>query len=156
MGADAKDYDNDGFVDIFYNNLMGQTWALFRNQRGRLFRYSSPTAKLVPKSGHFSGWSAGFVDYNNDGWKDIFSANGDVDNLTARSRQHDTMFENVDGKEFIDVSKDMGEDFLRLGYQRGSAFVDLNNDSFVDEVVTSLNQKPRILMNSAGTGHTGC
>ena len=42
MGADAKDYDNDGFVDIFYNNLMGQTWALFRNQHGRFFRYASP------------------------------------------------------------------------------------------------------------------
>ena len=40
MGADAKDYDNDGFVDIFYNDLMGQSWALFRNQRGKLFRYS--------------------------------------------------------------------------------------------------------------------
>ena len=44
MGADAKDYDNDGWPDIFYNNLMGQIWALFRNQRGRLFRYTSPAA----------------------------------------------------------------------------------------------------------------
>jgi enediyne biosynthesis protein E4 len=152
MGADAKDYDNDGFVDIFYNNLMGQTWALFRNQRGRLFRYASPAAKLVPLSEHFSGWGAGFVDYNNDGWKDIFSANGDVDNLTAGSQQHDTMFENVDGKEFIDVSRNMGADFLRLGYQRGSAFVDVNNDGFMDVVVTSLNQNPRILLNSADNG----
>ena len=59
------------------------------------------------------------------------------------------MFENVGGKEFIDVSKDMGEDFLRVGYQRGSAFADLNNDGFMDLVVTSLNEKPRILMNSA-------
>jgi len=62
------------------------------------------------------------------------------------------MFENVDGKEFIDVSRDMGADFLRLGYQRGSAFVDLNNDGFMDVVVTSLNQKPRILLNSADNG----
>ena len=46
MGADAKDYDNDGFVDIFYNNLMGQTWALFHNQRGRSFRYASPSRRL--------------------------------------------------------------------------------------------------------------
>ena len=85
MGADAKDYDNDGFVDIFYNNLMGQTWALFRNQRGRFFRYSSPAAKIVQLSEHLSGWSNGFIDYDNDGWKDIFSANGDVDNLTPTS-----------------------------------------------------------------------
>ena len=51
-----------------------------------------------PLSRTFSGWSNGFIDYNNDGWKDIYSANGDVDNLTANSPQHDTMFENVDGK----------------------------------------------------------
>ncbi len=152
MGADAKDYDNDGFVDIFYNNLMGQTWALFRNQRGRLFRYVSPVTKILRLSEHLSGWSNGFIDYNNDGWKDIFSANGDIDNLTAASAQHDTIFENVDGKQFIDVSGDMGKDFLRIAYQRGSAFVDLNNDGYMDLVVTSLNQKPRILLNSGDTG----
>ena len=66
------------------------------------------------------------------------------------------MFENEDGKEFKDVSQEMGGDFLRMGFQRGSAFADLNNDGFMDIVVTSLNQKPRILMNSAATAITGC
>ena len=47
MGCDAKDYDNDGWVDVFYNNLMGQIWALFRNLRGKSFRYVSPTTKIV-------------------------------------------------------------------------------------------------------------
>ena len=153
MGCDAKDYDNDGWVDVFYNNLMGQIWGLFRNQRGKSFRYVSPAAKMVRLSESRSGWSDGFIDYNNDGWKDLFSANGDVDNLVSNSQQHDTMFANVDGKEFIDVSHEMGQDFLRLGYQRGSAIVDLNNDGFMDLVVTSLNQKPRILLNSADNGN---
>ena len=153
MGCDAKDYDNDGLVDVFYNNLMGQIWGLFRNQRGKLFRYVSPAAKMVRLSESRSGWSDGFIDYNNDGWKDLFSANGDVDNLVSNSQQQDTMFANVDGKEFIDVSHEMGQDFLRLGYQRGSAIVDLNNDGFMDLVVTSLNQKPRILLNSADNGN---
>jgi len=153
MGCDAKDYDNDGWVDIFYNNLMGQTWALFRNLGGKSFRYASPAAKIVQLSESYSGWSNGFIDYNNDGWKDLYSANGDVDNLVPYSRQHDTMFENLDGKEFLDVSQQMGKDFLRLGYQRGSAFADLNNDGFMDLVVTSLNQKPRILLNSADNGN---
>ena len=153
MGCDAKDYDNDGWVDVFYNNLMGQIWGLFRNQRGKLFRYVSPAAKMVRLSESRSGWSDGFIDYNNDGWKDLISANGDVDNLVSNSQQQDTMFENVDGKEFIDVSHEMGQDFLRLGYQRGSAIVDLNNDGFMDLVVTSLNQKPRILLNSADNGN---
>jgi hypothetical protein len=153
MGADAKDYDNDGLDDIFYNDLMGQSWGLFHNQRGRTFRYSAAATKIIKLSQPFSGWGAGFVDYNNDGWKDLFSANGDVDNLTPNSPQHDTMFENLGGREFADVSEKLGADFLRVGYQRGAAFGDLNNDGFMDIVVTSLNEKPRILMNSADNGN---
>jgi hypothetical protein len=147
MGSDAKDFDNDGKVDIFYNNLMTQVWQLLRN-RGDLFSFHSYPSKIQALSMPFSGWSAGFIDYNNDGWKDIYSANGDVDEVNENSPQHDTMFENVGGKFFVDVSREMGADFLRKGYQRGSAFGDLNNDGSLDLVVTSLNQPPRILMNS--------
>jgi hypothetical protein len=150
MGADVKDYDNDGWVDVFYNNLMRQTWALFRNQRGKAFRYVSPASRMVQLSESRSGWSNAFVDYNNDGWKDIYSANGDVDYLSANAAQHDTMFENVEGKYFVDISGELGGDFLRVGFQRGSAIGDLNNDGFPDLVVTSLNERPRILINSGG------
>ena len=139
-------------VDIFYNDLMGQIWALFHNQRGNTSVTSLLPSKLAQLSAPYSGWSNGFIDYNNDGWKDLFSANGDVDNLVPNAPQHDTMFENVDGKEFLDVSREMGADFLRVGFQRGSAFADLNNDGFMDIVVTSLNEKPRILLNSADNG----
>jgi hypothetical protein len=62
------------------------------------------------------------------------------------------MFENAQALEFVDVSQDMGADFLRTGFQRGSAFVDLNNDGFLDIVVTSLNERPRILLNSGDNG----
>jgi hypothetical protein len=151
MGSDAKDYDNDGKVDIFYNNLRGQVWQLLRNN-GNLFSFQYPT-KIQAMSLPFSGWSNGFIDYNNDGWKDIYSANGDVDQVNETSPQHDTMFENVDGKNFLDVSEEMGKDFLRKGYQRGSAFGDLNNDGSLDIVVTSLNDAPRILMNTDDSGN---
>ena len=152
MGSDAQDFDNDGRVDIFYNNLMGQIWALFQNG-GDFFRYVSAQAKLRQLSAPFSGWSAGFIDYDNDGWKDLYSANGDVDNIKPNARQHDTMFENAGGKQFQDVSAVMGKDFLRTGYQRGSAFGDFNKDGFEDIVVTSLNEAPRILINSADSGN---
>jgi hypothetical protein len=59
------------------------------------------------------------------------------------------MFENADGKSLRDVTAKMGPDFSFIGYQRGSAFVDLNNDGFMDLVVTSLGERPRILMNNA-------
>ena len=149
MGSDAKDFDNDGWVDIIYNDLEGQVFGILKNEAGESFNEVTWSTKLGPLTRNLSGWSIGFIDYNNDGWKDVYSANGDVDDLTDSSRQHDTMFENQGGKTFIDVTEKMGPDFAFIGYQRGSAFVDLNNDGFMDLVVTSLGAKPRILMNNA-------
>jgi hypothetical protein len=152
MGSDAKDFDNDGKVDIFYNNLMGQVWGLLRNQGGELFQLVSHSTKVQKLSLPYSGWSNAFIDYDNDGWKDIYSSNGDVDQVNERSPQHDTLFENIGGKTFEDVSERMGADFLRKGYQRGSAVADLNNDGWPDLVVSSLNEKPRILINNGMPG----
>jgi len=151
MGADARDYDNDGRPDFFYNNLVNQVWGLFRNL-GRTFRYTALTTGLAVISTQYSGWSAGFLDFNNDGWRDLYSANGDVDNLRPNAEQHDTLFENQGGKRFTDVSPIAGEHFARKGFQRGAAFGDLNNDGFVDIVVTSLGRPPSILLNSGVPG----
>jgi len=153
MGCDVKDFNNDGWVDIFYNNLQNQVHALFRNQDGEYFDYVSPTTNISNLSRRFSGWSNGFIDHDNDGWKDIYSANGDVDYLGLNAAQHDTMLKNLDGTRFANVSETLGPDFMHKGYQRGSAIADLNDDGFMDLVITSLNEKPRILMNSADNGH---
>ena len=153
MGSDANDYNNDGRVDIVYNDLAGQIFGLFRNNRGSYFDDVTSQTDIGNLSRPFSGWSIGFIDYDNDGWKDIYSANGDVDNLLVNSKQHDSMFRNVDGNKFVDVTNEMGKDFLFTGYQRGSAFVDLNNDGYQDIVVTSLGERPRILLNRALSGN---
>jgi enediyne biosynthesis protein E4 len=153
MGCDVKDFNNDGWTDIFYNNLQNQIHALFENQEGQYFTYVSPGTGVSAQSRRFSGWSNAFIDFDNDGWKDIYSANGDVDYLGDNAAQHDTMLRNVGGKKFVDVSESLGEDFLHMGFQRGSAVADLNDDGFMDIVVTSLNEKPRILINSADNGN---
>lgn len=153
MGADAKDFDNDGWVDVIFNDLRGQVFGLFRNSGGKGFEYASTTRGVERISRPFSGWSMAFADIDNDGWKDIYSANGDVDNLGADAVQHDSIFLNEGGKLFRDVSSELGRDLLRTGYQRGAAIGDLNNDGALDVVVTSLNAEPRILLNSGTVGN---
>jgi enediyne biosynthesis protein E4 len=152
MGADVKDFDNDGWVDVFYNDLSAQIFGLFKNEGGKYFSYISGTHNLERASRPYTGWGCGFIDYNNDGWKDIYSANGELEPLMKNAKQHDSMFENIGGRSFADASAKLGEPFSRLGFQRGSAFADLNNDGFMDLVVTALDEKPRILLNSAGNG----
>jgi enediyne biosynthesis protein E4 len=152
MGSDAKDFNNDGFVDLFYNDLARQVFALFEGDRGKFFRYVSNITGLGRLSFRFGGWGAGFIDYDNDGWKDIYSANGDVDYLGDNAKQSDTMFRNLGGKSFADVSATMGGAFTRLGFHRGSAFSDLNDDGSLDIVVTGLNERPRILINAGTPG----
>jgi hypothetical protein len=149
MGCDAADFDNDGWIDIVYNDLSGQVFGLMKNESGKAFTDATWNSKLGALTRSLSGWSIGFIDFDNDGWRDIYSANGDVDNLAANSRQHDTMFRNIEGKTLVDVTDAMGPDFAFIGYQRGAAFVDLNNDGFMDLVVTSLGERPRIMMNNA-------
>jgi hypothetical protein len=149
MGSDAKDFNNDGFVDIIYNDLAGQLFGILKNDHGHDFEDVTQETNLDSLSRPYSGWSLGFIDYDNDGWQDLYSANGDVDNLLPTSKQHDSMFRNVGGKHFVDVTQQMGEDFLRRGYQRGAAFGDLNNDGFEDIVATSLGESPHIFVNRA-------
>ncbi len=149
MGSDAKDFNNDGFIDIIYNDLAGQIFGILKNNHGHDFEDVTQQANIDTLSRPYSGWSLGFIDYDNDGWQDIYSANGDVDNLLPTSTQHDSMFKNVDGKHFIDATQQMGEAFLRRGYQRGAAFGDLNNDGLEDIVATSLGESPHIFMNRA-------
>lgn len=131
-----------------FTTISQQVFALFANDRGKAFRYVSPSTGLGRLSYRFGGWGAGFIDYDNDGWKDLYSANGDVDYLGDNAKQSDTMWRNLDGKSFADVSAAMGPAFTPKGFHRGSAFVDLNDDGALDIVVTGLNERPRILINA--------
>ena len=153
MGVDFADYDNDGLPDVFVNALANQGYGLFRNHEGRLEHVSVSTGLTAISKLH-SGWGARFLDYDNDGWKDLFVAQGHVmDNIELtqpgiRYRETPLLLRNVGGK-LLDVSGKAGPPFLTSMAGRGAAFGDLNNDGAVDVVVSAIDGAPRVFRNAA-------
>ena len=152
MGTDFRDYDNDGRPDIIVTALKQETFPLFRNDGSGFFSDASYASKLGELSVGRSGWSTGFFDFNNDGWKDLFTANSHVSDLIERFeasayREPNSIFANQGQGSFQDVSKDVGESFLISRAHRGSAFADFNNDGRMDIVVTSLGERPELWEN---------
>jgi hypothetical protein len=156
MGADFRDYNNDGLPDIIATTLAGETFPLFQNRGQGQFADAGHTSRLAVTSRTYSGWGLGLVDLNNDGWKDIFSANAHVDDrvdmFEATSyKQHNSVFLNRGDGRFEDVSDMAGADFLVARAHRGCAFADFNRDGRMDMVVSSLGEAPEIWENvSAG------
>jgi len=152
MGIGVADYDNDGWPDLFVNALANQGYALFRNAKG-LFDYVSASTGLATISKLHSGWGARFLDFDNDGWKDIFVAQGHVmDNIEMtqpgiRYLETPLLLRNVNGK-LVDVSSEAGAPFAKAMAGRGAALGDLNNDGAVDVVVSANDGKPRIFQNA--------
>ncbi|MBI1792266.1 MAG: CRTAC1 family protein [Acidobacteria bacterium] len=158
MGADIADYDNDGWPDVFINALANQRYALFHNRSG-WFEYVSGPAGISAATLLHSGWGARFLDYDNDGWKDLFVAQGHVmDNIeltqpALRYLEPLLLLRNVSGK-FQDVSALAGPAFQVPLAARGVAFGDWNNDGFLDVAINCNNRPAVILQNSgAGGGH---
>jgi tetratricopeptide (TPR) repeat protein len=153
MGADFRDYDNDGREDLFFTALPDELFTLYRNVGGSRFGTVSAVSHLAAESRPYAGYGAGMYDFNNDGYKDIFVAGGHVlDNVeldsSRKSRQPNLVFVNQGNGTFA-VEPLPGEAF-----HRGAAFGDFNRDGKVDVVVTRLNEKPLVLENvSAGAGH---
>lgn len=152
MGVDFRDYDNDGKEDLFITALSNETFPLFRNLGGRYGDVTYP-AGIGKTSYPWSGWSCGMFDFDNDGYKDLFTANGHVmdnEELTSsrQSRQPNLLFINQGNGAF------RTQELAGAALHRGAAFGDFDRDGRVDVVVTRLNEKPLILRNtSSDTGH---
>ena len=154
MGADFRDYDNDGLPDITVTALFRETFPLFRNLGKGMFRDATYSSRLAQLSAPHSGWSNAFVDFNNDGWKDLFTANSHVNDRVelfepTQYKDRNTVFENTGNGTFRAV--DAGFGYLRA--HRGSASADLNGDGRIDIAVSSLGEPAEIWQNMS-TGDT--
>jgi hypothetical protein len=155
MGVDAGDYDRDGWPDAFINALANQKYALFHNSKG-FFEYASGPSGIGSITQMHSGWGAKFIDYDNDGWLDLFVAQGHVmDNIeltqpALRYKEPPQLIRNFRGK-FTDVSAASGAVFQQPLAARGAAFGDFDNDGWID-VVLSVKDGRAVILRNDGSG----
>jgi len=153
MGVDFGDFDHKGQLDIFVTNFTDQPNNLYRNLGNGNFTDAIWASKLGQPSYPYVKWGTGFVDFDNDGWPDIFVANGhvypQVDAIPGGVgyRQPMQLFRNNHDGTFEDVSVSSGLAAMPLASRRGAAFGDINNDGYVDIVVLNVGQPPSLLLN---------
>jgi hypothetical protein len=153
MGVDFADYDNDGRPDIVVTDLSNERYMLFRQNADHSFREVTNLSGLGAATLSFSGWSTRLFDYDNDGWKDLFVAQGHVMDTIEKTApnlrylQPPLLLRN-DGGRFVRV--DAGDVFQRSWAGRGAAFGDLDNDGDVDIVLSNVGQNAVVLRNDGG------
>ena len=156
MGIALGDYDDDEDPDILVTNFWEETNTLYRNDGGELFTDVSFAARLGLESFPYLAWGTEFFDYDNDGDKDLFVANGhifpqvDRANLGVSYAQGNQLFENLGDGAFREISEAAGPGLRIEKVSRGAAFGDYDDDGDVDILVLNLNDAPTLLRNDGG------
>jgi len=150
MGVSAADYDCGGNFDVVKTNFAGDTSSLYRNTGNMVFEEETFQAGLG-KNTRFLGWGVSFMDFDNDGWPDIFVTNGhvyaEVSETTIESgyRERKVLYRNLGNGRFADVSAEGGPGIMEPVAGRGCAIGDFNNDGRLDVLVNCMNEVPQLL-----------
>ncbi len=142
MGTEFADLDDDGRPDILTTTISLQDYAYFRNGGNGRFAYQTRQTNLARMTNAYTGWGLRVFDFDNDGSKDVFFANGHVMDNIERSQPHlrylqAPLLARLGGGRFTDVSGQGGEIFRRWWASRGAATGDLDNDGYQDIVVSN-------------------
>ena len=152
MGANFGDFDNDGYLDIVITNFQDQTNSLYHNAQSGFFNEMSFAKGIGERSLPYLAWGVDFVDFNNDGWLDLFVVNGHLDDNVAEIdpigtyAQPNQLFLSNGGINFVE-SVDVV--IANRKVSRGTAFGDIDNDGDVDIVVSNLKDTPTVLRNDS-------
>jgi hypothetical protein len=158
MGVAVADYDGDGWLDIARTNFSEQVTSLYHNYGNGAFEDASIKAGLGVNR-KYLGFGVGFLDYNNDGWKDLFIANGHVYSQIAYRKLHISyrqpklLYRNLGNGRFEDVSANSGTALKAVNLGRGCAFGDFDNDGDIDIVINNLDGPPTVLRNDGGNSN---
>jgi enediyne biosynthesis protein E4 len=147
MGPSIGDVDRDGRLDVFIPD-MGYNCLLMN--RGDFFEDRTAQTSIAVVCGQYTGWGGLLLDYDNDGWLDIFVANGDAHH---EYREEAVLLRNDAAGKFVDVAKQSGPYFSQKFVGRGSAFIDFDNDGDLDLVIVNLNDRARLLRNDGNKNH---
>jgi len=159
MCMSLGDYDNDGKLDLYISDFQKSSDHIWHNEgKGSFVEVSDEVGITVPTFNVLS-FGGGFFDYDNDGWLDLFVANGHVYPEVEQSaqktayKQINSLFHNDAKGKFVEVTKSAGEGFETPYVGRGVAFADFDNDGNVDLVVGNNGDPPLLLHNGGGTGN---
>ena len=153
------DYDNDGWLDLFITDFQKNSDHLWHNDGKGSFDEVSDRAGITVPTRDVLSFGGGFFDYDNDGWLDLFIANGhvypEVEQVSpdVHFKQINSLFHNEGKGKFVETTKTAGSGFETPYAGRGVAFADFDNDGFMDVVIANNGDPPLLLRNSGGNGN---